>query len=89
MIDEDEEYPITKYHKYHEDMPSFLKYIFQDVTKLCSDFTCNPFKQDDLTRINDTSVCFDPTVMADIKFLELNGEQQFEPFCNVSDVIKK
>ena len=72
--------------------------IFEDATKLYSNFTCNPFELGELTRINDTSVRFDPRIIADTKLLESNGEQQFNTFWNdrliyskapVSDTITK
>ena len=84
--------------KHDEDTLSFQKRFFEDAAKLYSNFTCNPFKLGELTRIDDTPVRFDPIIIADTKLLESNGEQQFNMFGNdrtihskapVNDTIKK
>ena len=68
--------------KYHEDTLSFQKCFFKDAAKLYSNFICNPFELGELTWIDDTSVWFDPRIIADTKLLESNGEQQFNIFWN-------
>ena len=73
--DDEEDYNATR--KHHEDTLSFQKHFLEDAAKLYSNFTCNPFELSELTRIDDTSVRFDPRTLADTKLLESNGEQQF------------
>ena len=84
--------------KHDEDTLSFQNRFFEDAAKLYSNFTCNPFKLGELTRIDDTPVRFDPIIIADTKLLESNGEQQFNMLGNdrtihskapVNDTIKK
>ena len=60
---------ITKTH-YHS-----KSVFFEDAAKLYNNFTCNPFEIGDLAGIDDTSVQFDPRIIADTKLLESNGEQ--------------
>ena len=66
----------NNYRKHHEDT-SFQKRFLEDAAKLYSNFTRNPFELSDLTRIDDTSLRFDPRTLADTKLLKSNGEQQF------------
>ena len=96
--DDDDEEDFNATRKHHEDTLSFQKRFFEDTAKLYSNFTCNPFELGELTRTDDTSVRFDPRIIADTKLLESNGEQQFNMFWNdrlvcskapVSDIIKK
>ena len=96
--DEDEEGHSNITKKHHENTPSFQKRFFEDVTKLYNNLTCNPFELCELTRIDDTSVIFDPVITGDIKLLAEKGEQQFETFWNdrliyakvaISDTVKK
>ena len=96
--DEDEEGHSNFTKKHHEDTPSFQNRYFEDVTKLYNNLTCNPFELCELTRIDDTSVIFDPVITGDIKLLAEKGEQQFETFWNdrliyakvaISDTVKK
>ena len=96
--DDDEEEDLNATRKHHKDTLSFQKRFVEDAAKLHSNFTFNPFELGKLTRIDDTSVRFDPRIIADTKLLESNGEQQFNIFWNdrliyskasVSDTIKK
>ena len=96
--DDDDEEHLNATRKHHKDTLSFQKCFFEDAAKLCCNFTYNPFELSELTRIDDTSVRFDPRIIADTKLLESNGEQQFNMFWNdrpiyskalVSDTIKK
>ena len=52
----------------------YQKRFFEDVVKLYSNFTYNPFELDVLTRTDDTSVWFDPRIIADTILLELIGK---------------
>ena len=96
--DDDDEEHFNATRKHHKDTLSFQKCFFEDAAKLCSNFTYSPFELSEITRIDDTSVRFDPRIIADTKLLESNGEQQFNMFWNdrliyskapVSDTIKK
>ena len=70
--DDDEDFNETR--KCHEDTLSFQKHFFEDAAKLYSNFTYNPFELDVLPKTDDTSVCFDPRIIADTILLELIGK---------------
>ena len=63
--DDNDEENSNATRKHHEDTLLFQKHFFEDATKLYSNFTCNPFKLGELTRIDDTSVRFNPRIISD------------------------
>ena len=75
---DEEDFNSTK--KHHKDTLSFQKGLFEDAAKLYSNFTCNLFQLGELTKIDDTSVRFNPRIISDTKLLESNGKQQFNMF---------
>ena len=56
MIDDDDEEDFNATRKHHEDTLSFQKRFVEDIAKLYSNFTFNPFELGEVTRIDDTSV---------------------------------
>ena len=56
MIDDDDEEDFNATRKHHEDTLSFKKRFVEDIAKLYSNFTFNPFELGEVTRIDDTSV---------------------------------
>ena len=56
MIDDDDEEDFNATRKHREDTLSFQKRFVEDIAKLYSNFTFNPFELGEVTRIDDTSV---------------------------------
>ena len=63
--DDEEDFNATR--KHHEDTLSFQKHFFKDAAKLFSNCTYSPFELGKLTKIDHTSVRFDPRIIADNK----------------------
>ena len=61
--DDDDDEDLNATRKHHEET-SFQKRFFKDAAKLYSNFTYNPYELGELTRIDDTSVRFDPRIIA-------------------------
>ena len=66
--------------KHHEDAEVFQDRFQADVRKVYSGMSCNPFKLNKLTAINNPSFCFPDIVFDNICKLEETGKRQFDEF---------
>ena len=66
--------------KHHEDTAAFQKPFTSDVRKVVRSMVANPFQQDTLARIDNTTIQYDVKVLVDLKQFLDKGQEQAKQF---------
>ena len=64
----------------HEDTPAFQKHFSCDVVNVVKNMTLNPFEENTLVRIDNTTISFDGKVVIHLKQLLGKGQEQAQLF---------
>ena len=68
--------------KHHEDTDAFQKWFTLDVRKVVRSMVANPFQEDTLARIDNTTIQYDDKVLVYLKQFLDKGQEQAKQFCD-------